>query len=195
MIFTGCIAAENEVADNRPAVGADCLIRNSETENAAACRLFSPSASAGCPVSEIVLFIVTAARLYVNLWGTVADGSVISAAAAETVPWPATGKGRRAAAVNGQDERFAPLTRRRPPCFFETRRADTDCACPPVHTYSGAWEVLIFQSELQFGAPVSGRIRRCSFADRLSYDGGAGEFCVQQDFGKAPFNRIPCGTE
>ncbi len=43
MIFTGCIAAENEVADNRLRRSEpDCLIRNSETENAAACQAFQP---------------------------------------------------------------------------------------------------------------------------------------------------------
>ena len=84
MIFIDCIAAENEVADNRLRRSEPvCLIRNSETENAAA---------------------------------------------------------RRA--------------------FRQTRRADTDCARPPLHIPVIA-DVLTFQSELQFGAPVSGRIRRC----------------------------------
>ena len=34
-------------------------------------------------------------------------------------------------AVNGQDERFAPLTAAARRAFWQTRRADTDCACPP----------------------------------------------------------------
>ena len=36
-------------------------------------------------------------------------------------------------AVNGQDERFAPLTAAARRAFWQTRRADTDCACPPIH--------------------------------------------------------------
>jgi len=36
-------------------------------------------------------------------------------------------------AVNGQDERFAPLTAAARRAFCQTRRADTDRACPPIH--------------------------------------------------------------
>ena len=36
-------------------------------------------------------------------------------------------------AVNGQDERFAPLTAAARRAFWQTRRAGTDCACPPIH--------------------------------------------------------------
>ena len=39
---------------------------------------------------------------------------------------------KQAAPVNGQDERFAPLTAAARFAFRQTRRADTDCACPPV---------------------------------------------------------------
>ena len=35
-------------------------------------------------------------------------------------------------AVNGQDERFAPLTAAARRAFRQTRRASTDCACPPI---------------------------------------------------------------
>jgi len=36
-------------------------------------------------------------------------------------------------AVNGQDERFAPLTAAARRAFGQTRRAGTACACPPIH--------------------------------------------------------------
>ena len=35
-------------------------------------------------------------------------------------------------AVNGQDERFAPLTAAARFAFRQTRRASTACACPPA---------------------------------------------------------------
>ena len=38
---------------------------------------------------------------------------------------------KQAAPVNGQDERFAPLTAAARFAFRQTRRASTDCACPP----------------------------------------------------------------
>jgi len=40
---------------------------------------------------------------------------------------------QRLAAVNGQDERFAPLTAAARRAFWQTRRAGTACACPPIH--------------------------------------------------------------
>ena len=40
---------------------------------------------------------------------------------------------KQAAPVNGQDERFAPLTAAARRAFGQTRRASTDCACPPIH--------------------------------------------------------------
>ena len=36
-------------------------------------------------------------------------------------------------AVNGQDERFAPLTAAARRAFGQTRRAGAACACPPIH--------------------------------------------------------------
>lgn len=39
---------------------------------------------------------------------------------------------RQPPAVNGQDERFAPLTAAARRAFRQTRRASTDCACPPI---------------------------------------------------------------
>ena len=39
-------------------------------------------------------------------------------------------------AVNGQDERFAPLTAAARRAFWQTRRASTACACPPVRILS-----------------------------------------------------------
>ena len=36
-------------------------------------------------------------------------------------------------AVNGQDERFAPLTAAARRAFWQTRRASTSRACPPIH--------------------------------------------------------------
>ena len=50
---------------------------------------------------------------------------------------------QRLAAVNGQDERFAPLTAVARRAFWQTRRASTACACPPVHILA-----LVFQLEL-----------------------------------------------
>ena len=39
---------------------------------------------------------------------------------------------KQAAPVNGRDERFAPLTAAARRAFWQTRRASTACACPPV---------------------------------------------------------------
>ena len=61
MIFIDCIAAENEVADNRLRRSEPvCLIRNSETENAAARRAFRQtrraSTACACPPAWILRF-------------------------------------------------------------------------------------------------------------------------------------------
>ena len=39
---------------------------------------------------------------------------------------------KQASPVNGRDERFAPLTAAARFAFRQTRRANTDCACPPI---------------------------------------------------------------
>ena len=46
---------------------------------------------------------------------------------------------KQAAHVNGQDERFAPLTIAARRAFWQTRRADTACACPPVNKNWHLW--------------------------------------------------------
>ena len=62
---------------------------------------------------------------------------------------------KQAAPVNGRDERFAPLTAAARFAFRQTRRASTDCACPP------AW-ILRFRLRLdENGAHI-----RHAFAER-----------------------------
>ena len=46
---------------------------------------------------------------------------------------------KQAAHVNGQDERFAPLIIAARRAFWQTRRADTACACPPVNKNWHLW--------------------------------------------------------
>ena len=72
--------------------------------------------------------------------------------------------------------------------FRQTRRADTDCARPPIHIPVLA-DVLTFQSELRFGAPRFRAYPTLLFADRLRMTAareslrkaGFREGAVQQD--------------
>ena len=118
MIFIDCIAAENEVADNRlrrsePA----CLIRNFETENAAA---------------------------------------------------------RRA--------------------FRQTRRADTDCACPHVHTYSGACGGIDFSIGVAVRCARFRAYPTLLFADRLRMTAARESLC-KAGFRGGAVQQDSCGTE
>ena len=77
-------------------------------------------------------------------------------------------------AVNGQDERFAPLTAAARRAFWQTRRADTDCACPPIHML--AIVDIGFSTEDVVGcAPFQGVPDAVVYCIS-SYGGGAGEF-------------------
>jgi len=77
-------------------------------------------------------------------------------------------------AVNGQDERFAPLTTAARRAFGQTRRAGTVCACPPIHMLAivdiGFSTGVVVGCALFRGAPDA---VACYLS---SYGGGAGEF-------------------
>ena len=77
-------------------------------------------------------------------------------------------------AVNGQDERFAPLTAAARRALWQTRRADTDCACPPVHTL--AIVDIGFSTRDVVGCALFQGVPDAVVCCLSSYGGGAGEF-------------------
>ena len=77
-------------------------------------------------------------------------------------------------AVNGQDERFAPLTAAARRAFWQTRQASTACACPPIHILAivdiGFSTGVVVGCALFWGVPAA---VACYLS---SYGGGAGAF-------------------
>ena len=90
-------------------------------------------------------------------------------------------------AVNGQDERFAPLTAAARRAFWQTRRASTACVCPPVHILA-----LVFNRSCSRVRPVLGRTRRCCLLPIFVW-WRRGSVCVKQGLGTALPNKILMG--
>ena len=81
---------------------------------------------------------------------------------------------KQAAPVNGQDERFAPLTAAARRAFWQTRRAGTDCACPPIHIL--AIVDIGFSTGVVAGCALFQGVPDAVACYLSSYGGGAGEF-------------------
>ena len=77
-------------------------------------------------------------------------------------------------AVNGQDERFAPLTAAARRAIWQTRRTDTSRACPPVHTL--AIVDIGFSTGVVAGCALFQGVPDAVVCCLSSYGGGAGEF-------------------
>ena len=77
-------------------------------------------------------------------------------------------------AVNGQDERFAPLTAAARRAFWQTRRASTACACPPIHIL--AIIDIGFSTGVVVGCALFQGVPAAVACYLSSYGGGAGEF-------------------
>ena len=77
-------------------------------------------------------------------------------------------------AVNGQDERFAPLTAAARRAFGQTRRASTAYACPPVHIL--AIVDIGFSTGVVAGCALFWGVPAAVACHLPSYGGGAGEF-------------------
>ena len=77
-------------------------------------------------------------------------------------------------AVNGQDERFAPLTAAARRAFWQTRRAGTDCACPPIHIL--AIVDIGFSTGVVVGCALFQGVPDAVVCCLSSHGGGAGEF-------------------
>ena len=78
------------------------------------------------------------------------------------------------AAVNGQDERFAPLIAAARRAFWQTRRASTDCAYPPIHILAIA--DIGFSTGDVVGCALFQGVPAAVVCCLSSYGGGAGEF-------------------
>ena len=77
-------------------------------------------------------------------------------------------------AVNGQDERFAPLTAAARRAFWQTRRAGTDCARPPIHIL--AIVDIGFSTGVVVGCALFQGVPDAVVCCLSSHGGGAGEF-------------------
>ncbi|MCC2232781.1 hypothetical protein LKD81_17620 [Lachnospiraceae bacterium CLA-AA-H215] len=81
---------------------------------------------------------------------------------------------QRLAAVNCQDERFAPLTAAARRAFWQTRRAGTSRACPPIHIL--AIVDIGFSTGVVAGCAPFWGVPDAVVCCLSSYGGGAGEF-------------------
>ena len=85
-------------------------------------------------------------------------------------------------AVNGQDERFAPLTAAARRAFWQTRRAGADCACPPIHIL--AIIDIGFSTGVVVGCALFWGVPAAVVCYLSSYGGGAGEFAYSRVWGQ-----------
>ena len=77
-------------------------------------------------------------------------------------------------AVNGQDERFAPLTAAARRAFWQARRAGTSRACLPIHIL--AIVDIGFSTGVVAGCALFWGVPDAVVCYLFSYGGGAGEF-------------------
>ena len=91
-------------------------------------------------------------------------------------------------AVNGQDERFAPLTAAARRAFGQTRRAGAACACPPIHIL--AIVDIGFSTGVVAGCALFWGVPAAVVCYLSSYGGGAGEVAYSRVWGLRSLTRF-----